>query len=159
MFVSYTVKNHQFKETSKGRGIISYQIVDAHGNKRTISALAHLGMRGKIKSAEETTEDKPKEQAWQYLFMATKNGIVKKTPINNFEKIRTTGLIAIRLDDNDELEWVKPTTGNNDILLITKKGRSIRFDEKDVVLNAKPKASIDPPITHGFVLGYGFEVF
>jgi len=51
MFVSYTVKNHQFKETSKGRGIISYQIVDAHGNKRTISALAHLGMRGKIKSA------------------------------------------------------------------------------------------------------------
>jgi len=51
MFVSYTVKNYQFKETSKGRGIISYQIIDTHGNKRTISALAHLGMRGKIKSA------------------------------------------------------------------------------------------------------------
>ena len=50
MFVSYTVKNHQFKETSKGRGIISYEIADTHGNKRTVSALAQLGMRNKIKS-------------------------------------------------------------------------------------------------------------
>ncbi len=50
MFVSYTVKNYQFKETAKGRGIISYIIVDDQGNKRTVSALAHMGMRDKIKS-------------------------------------------------------------------------------------------------------------
>jgi len=50
MFVSYTVKNYQFKETSKGRGIISYLIVDMHGNKRTVSAIAQLGFRDKIKS-------------------------------------------------------------------------------------------------------------
>ena len=50
MFVSYTVKNYQFKETSKGRGIISYEIADTYGNKRTVSALAQLGMRNKIKS-------------------------------------------------------------------------------------------------------------
>lgn len=50
MFVSYTVKNYQFKETSKRRGIISYEIVDTYGNKRTVSALAQLGMRNKIKS-------------------------------------------------------------------------------------------------------------
>ena len=50
MFVTYTIKNHQFKETSPGRGIISYLIVDKHSNKRKISALAHVNKRGKIQS-------------------------------------------------------------------------------------------------------------
>jgi hypothetical protein len=50
MFVTYTVKNYQFKETSEGRGIVSYLIVDKHSNKRKISALAHVNKRGKIKS-------------------------------------------------------------------------------------------------------------
>ena len=50
MFVTYTVKNYQFKETSAGRGIISYLIVDKHSNKRKISALAHVNKRGKIQS-------------------------------------------------------------------------------------------------------------
>ena len=50
MFVTYTVKNSQFKETSTGRGIISYLIVDKQSNKRKISALAHVNKRGKIKS-------------------------------------------------------------------------------------------------------------
>lgn len=50
MFVSYTVKNYQFKETAENRGILSYLIVDTHGNKRTISALAHMGRGNKIKS-------------------------------------------------------------------------------------------------------------
>ncbi len=50
MFVTYTVKNYQFKETSTGRGIISYLIVDKHSNKRKISALAHVNKKGKIQS-------------------------------------------------------------------------------------------------------------
>jgi hypothetical protein len=50
MFVTYTVKTKQFKETSKGRGIISYLIVDKHSNKRKISALAHVNTRGKVQS-------------------------------------------------------------------------------------------------------------
>ncbi len=50
MFVTYTVKNHQFKETAPGRGIISYLIVDKQANKRTISALAHVNKRGKVQS-------------------------------------------------------------------------------------------------------------
>ncbi len=50
MFVTYTVKNHQFKETSEGRGIISYLIVDKHSNQRKISALAHVNKRGKVQS-------------------------------------------------------------------------------------------------------------
>ncbi len=50
MFVTYTVKTKQFKETSKGRGIISYLIVDKDSNKRKVSALAHVNKRGKVKS-------------------------------------------------------------------------------------------------------------
>lgn len=67
-----------------------------------------------------------------YFFMATKNGIVKKTRIKNFAHIRSSGLIAIKLDKGDELCWVKPTTGENHILLITHQGKAIRFSEKDV---------------------------
>jgi hypothetical protein len=50
MFVTFTVKNHQFKETSEGRGIISYLIVDKHSNQRKISALARVNKRGKVQS-------------------------------------------------------------------------------------------------------------
>lgn len=66
-----------------------------------------------------------------YLFMATKNGTVKKTPLRDYSNIRTNGLIAIKLDDADELCWIKKTTGDNDIIISTSAGQAIRFNEKD----------------------------
>jgi DNA gyrase subunit A len=68
----------------------------------------------------------------KYLFMATERGTVKKTDISEFKKIRTSGLIAIKLNDDDRLKWVKGTTGNEDIMMVTQKGQSIRFSEKNV---------------------------
>ena len=68
----------------------------------------------------------------QYLFMATKNGIVKKTKITDFENIRKTGLAAINLREDDRLIEVKLTDNNEDIILITKFGQCIRFHETDV---------------------------
>jgi len=68
----------------------------------------------------------------RYLFMATKNGIVKKTPIKDFENIRKTGLQAIILREDDELIEVKSTNNEKDIFLVTKYGKCIRFSEKDV---------------------------
>jgi DNA gyrase subunit A len=68
----------------------------------------------------------------KYLFMATKKGTIKKTDITDFDKIRQTGLISIKLGEGDELKWVKATAGDEEILLITKQGRSIRFKEEDV---------------------------
>ena len=68
----------------------------------------------------------------KYLFMATRNGMVKKTDILEYQNVRKTGLTAIVLRDNDELIEVKATNGDDDIFLITKKGMSIRFNEKDV---------------------------
>ena len=68
----------------------------------------------------------------RYLFMATKNGIVKKTSIKDFENIRKSGLAAINLRDGDDLIEVKSTNNKKDIILITKLGMCIRFHETDV---------------------------
>ena len=68
----------------------------------------------------------------KYLFMTTKNGIVKKTPLIDFANMRKTGLQAINLKDDDELIEVKTTNNNRDIFLVTKYGMCIRFNEKDV---------------------------
>ena len=68
----------------------------------------------------------------KYLFMATKNGIVKKTSVLDYENIRKTGLAAINLRDDDKLIEVKITDDNEDIFLFTKYGQCIRFNEKDV---------------------------
>ena len=68
----------------------------------------------------------------RYLFMATKKGIVKKTPIKDYERIRKSGLQAINLKDDDDLIEVKSTNSKKDIILVTKHGQCIRFNEKDV---------------------------
>jgi len=67
-----------------------------------------------------------------YLFMSTKNGLVKKTPITDYANVRKTGLAAITLREEDELIEVKFTDNTKDILLVTKQGQCIRFNEKDV---------------------------
>ncbi len=74
----------------------------------------------------------PDEKEGKYLMMATKKGTIKKTPLENFSNIRKTGIIAIGLDKNDELKWVKMTDGASDIILATKNSLAIRFNEKDV---------------------------
>lgn len=68
----------------------------------------------------------------KYLFMATKKGLVKKTPIMDYANVRKTGLAAITLREDDELIEVKTTDNEKDILLITKYGQCIRFHETDV---------------------------
>lgn len=68
----------------------------------------------------------------EYLFMATKKGLVKKTPIKEYANVRKTGLAAITLREDDELIEVKYTDSDAEIFLVTKYGQCIRFDEKDV---------------------------
>ena len=67
-----------------------------------------------------------------FLFMATRSGIVKKTPIEDFKNLRKTGLIALSMREDDELIEVKLTDGNQDIILATHEGMGIRFHESDV---------------------------
>jgi DNA gyrase subunit A len=73
-----------------------------------------------------------KKNLAKYMALCTKKGLVKKTPIEEFAKVRRSGLIAIKLKSGDELRWVKYSYGNDDIILSTIKGQAIRFPEKEV---------------------------
>ena len=73
----------------------------------------------------------------EFLFMATRNGMVKKTPIREYENVRKNGLQAIVLRDNDELIEVKATNNEKDIFLVTKNGQCIRFHETDVRITGR----------------------
>jgi len=67
-----------------------------------------------------------------YLFMATKKGTIKKTAVKEFLNLRTNGMIAVKLDEGDELKWIQETTGGNDIVISTSAGQAMRFNEQDV---------------------------
>ncbi|MBX6341409.1 MAG: DNA gyrase subunit A, partial [Thermomicrobiaceae bacterium] len=67
----------------------------------------------------------------QYLFMCTRHGRVKRTPLSQFSSVRSSGLIAITLEEGDELAWVRMTTGRDEIILVTEQGQAIRFPESD----------------------------
>jgi len=66
------------------------------------------------------------------LFMCTKRGTVKKTPFEQYKNVRSSGLIAINLDEGDELKWIRMTNGDNEVVISTSLGQAIRFHEKDV---------------------------
>ncbi|MDP3794283.1 MAG: DNA gyrase C-terminal beta-propeller domain-containing protein, partial [Candidatus Uhrbacteria bacterium] len=68
----------------------------------------------------------------KYLIMATRQGTLKKSALDEFTNVRRSGLIAIKLQENDELVWVKPSAGDDEISLVTRAGQAIRFKEKDV---------------------------
>jgi len=75
----------------------------------------------------------PKEvEKNRFLFFTTKAGVVKRTALSKYENIKSNGLIAIKLQDNDSLVWVNQTSGSDHILLVSKEGKSIRFHESDV---------------------------
>ena len=73
-----------------------------------------------------------KDENIKFLFMATNSATVKKVPLEDFSNVRRSGLIAIKLKGDDRLEWVVPTTGKDEIVLVSNKGQSIRFKEQNV---------------------------
>lgn len=73
-----------------------------------------------------------KDDAGEYLVMATRQGLIKKSARNEFENIRRSGLRAINLNEGDTLEWVEASSGKDEVMIISKQGQAIRFSEKDV---------------------------
>ncbi len=69
---------------------------------------------------------------YEYLVMLTNKGTIKKTKLDDFKNVRRSGLIALKLKEDDMLEWVRPSSGSNDIIIITSGGQAIRFQEKEV---------------------------
>jgi len=100
---------------AKGRGLLNF--VELSSNDKVLNLFA-LGK-------------KDTEQGIQYMVMTTKDGLVKKTPLEDFKNVRKSGLIAISLRKGDELRIVRKSTGQDQIIITTKKGQSIRFKEKD----------------------------
>jgi DNA gyrase subunit A len=72
-----------------------------------------------------------KQEKTGNLMMCTVRGVVKKTPFEQYQNVRSSGLIAINLDEGDELKWIRMTNGNNEVVISTSQGQAIRFHEKD----------------------------
>lgn len=118
--------------TNKGRifRLKAYEVPAASLAAKGVAAvnLLQLQPEEKITSIIRHAKDATDEG---YLFMATTMGTVKKTPLKDYANIRTNGLIAIRLDDGDELRWIKKTDGDNDVIISTSAGQAVRFKETD----------------------------
>lgn len=78
-----------------------------------------------------------------YLVMVTRNARIKRVALGAFQSVRPSGLIALSLDDDDALRWVKLTTGDDDLILVSKNGQAIRFSEKDVRVMGRAAAGVN----------------
>ncbi|MFH0820139.1 MAG: DNA gyrase subunit A [bacterium] len=103
----------QTSRTAKGQAIVNF---------------LQLGPNEKVSAALPVSELNDSK----YLFMTTKKGLVKKVDLGSMANIRRSGLIIVKLKNDDLLEWVRPTTGKDEIILVSAKGQSVRFKEKDV---------------------------
>ncbi len=130
LFSTTTHKDLMFF-TTRGR-VFQLKAYDVPESSRTAKGQALVNFLqlgpGETVSAALSMEDL---ETSKYFLMVTTKGTVKKTALDQFENVRKNGLIALKLNDGDNLAWVKPTTGKDDVLLVTAQGQSIRFSEED----------------------------
>jgi DNA gyrase subunit A len=84
----------------------------------------------------------PDFEPGHYLVMATRRGVIKKTALEQFERVRSTGIIAISVDDDDELAWVDVSGGSDDVIIATAMGKIARFSEGDVRAMGRPAGGV-----------------
>ncbi len=99
--------------TSKGQALVNFLQLGAGEKVSAVISLADI-------------------KKYKYLLMATRHGLIKKTDIADFMQVRQSGLIALKLKEDDLLEWVKPTSGSDEIILVSAAGQSIHFKESMV---------------------------
>ncbi len=103
----------QTTRTAKGQALVNFLNLSPHEKVTSILNLANLS-------------------DYKYLVLVTKNGLIKKVDIEAITKVRKSGLIAIKLKPGDVLLWSKPSTGGDEIVLVTKNGMSVKFKEKNI---------------------------
>ncbi|MFH1286722.1 MAG: DNA gyrase subunit A [Candidatus Magasanikbacteria bacterium] len=103
----------QASRTAKGQALVNFLQLAPNEKVSAIRSMDDLSMN-------------------KYLVMVTTKGTIKKTALEDFSNVRRSGLIALKLKEDDMLEWVRPSTGNDDILLVTAQGQAIRFKERNV---------------------------
>ena len=119
-----------FTNTGKAHKLKAYEVPEASRTARGTPAINFLN----LVQRERITAVIPIKDfsADRYLIAVTKHGHIKKTSMDEFDTKRSTGLIAINLKEDDELIGIKESTGENNIIIVTKKGKCISFSEKDV---------------------------
>ena len=123
---AFKLKAHEIppaSRTSKGQALVNFLQLAPQEKVSAVLSLKELG-------------------DYKYLVMVTHNGVIKKTDITDFDVVRRSGLIAIKLKGEDNLKWIKPSNGSDDVILITSKGQSIRFKEKDIRAMGRAAAGV-----------------
>lgn len=119
--------------TNKGRvfRLKTYEVPATNLNAKGIAIVNLLQLQPEETVSAVINVSKQENTAGN-LFMCTVRGVVKKTPFEQYQNVRSSGLIAINLDDGDELKWIRMTNGDNEVVISTSKGQAIRFHERDV---------------------------
>jgi DNA gyrase subunit A len=141
----------EYGRTAKGLPLVNLVQLEP---EEIITSVLTRDPKGIIKEQLANGESIP----YEYFLMVTDKGIIKKTELSEFAKIRSNGLTAIKLEDGDQLSWVKPTTGKDEILIVTAEGKSVRFKESDVRpmgRNTRGVTAIKFKSTTDFVAGMG----
>lgn len=118
--------------TNRGRvfKLKTYEVPAASLAAKGVAVVNLLQLQPEEKITSIIRHDKDSTEQG-YLFMSTEMGTVKKTPLKDYANIRNNGLIAIKLNEGDNLRWIKKTTGDNDIIISTSAGQAVRFNEAD----------------------------
>ena len=125
----YTLKVHQIPEArrqSAGRAVVNLLKLAQDEN-----ITAYVTVRPQTANKETQGDDTAETVGNEFVFMATQQGIVKKTELSSFANTLSNGIIAVKLDDGDKLIGAQVTKGTSDVILVTHKGTAIRFNEKD----------------------------
>ena len=125
----YTLKVHQIPEArrqSAGRAVVNLLKL-----ARDENITAYVTVRPQTANKETEGSDAAETEENKFIFMATEQGIVKKTELARFANTLSNGIIAVKLDDGDKLIGAQLTEGTSDVILVTHKGTAIRFNEKD----------------------------
>jgi DNA gyrase subunit A len=120
--------------TNRGR-VFSAKVHQAPDASRQAKGIPIINLPGvQVESGEVpvATITLPEFKPGRYLVLATRNGIIKKTPLEQFEKVRSSGIRAITVNEGDELAWVDISTGSDDVILATALGKLARFSENEV---------------------------
>lgn len=119
--------------TTQGRvfKMRAFEVPEASRQAKGTAMVNLVNLKPEEKVQSILTVDE-KADGEKFILLATRRGLVKKTPVKLFDNIRQNGIIAINLNDDDELVWGKVTTGSDDLLLISEQGKCIRFKEEEV---------------------------
>ena len=128
--------------TNRGR-VYQLKVHELPDSGRTAKGMPIINLVNMQPDETVTTLMKVKDyDSAQYLFFTTRLGRVKRTELSQFRSVRSSGLIAIGIDPDDELAWVRMTTGDDDIVLVSQGGQAIRFKEDDVRPMGRPAAGV-----------------